>query len=82
MILERIRARLLAAAGGSVPAFTVSCGVAEHAAGEAFEDALGAVDRALFQAKRNGRDRVELAGEPEREIHLPEAVGTRVAPST
>ena len=48
---------------------TVSIGVTEIASGESLEKAIARADQALYQAKRNGRDRVEvLAADP------PEAV--------
>ncbi|RFF32888.1 GGDEF domain-containing protein [Wenzhouxiangella sediminis] len=41
------------------PAVTFSAGLSEHAAGESPEDWLIRADRALFRAKRSGKDRVE-----------------------
>ncbi|MFZ5810805.1 MAG: GGDEF domain-containing protein [Thermodesulfobacteriota bacterium] len=38
---------------------TISLGVAEHAQGEALEDWLTRVDKAMYAAKRGGRNRVE-----------------------
>ncbi|NMC48047.1 MAG: GGDEF domain-containing protein, partial [Desulfovibrio sp.] len=38
---------------------TMSLGVAEHAQGEALEDWLTRVDKAMYAAKRGGRNRVE-----------------------
>lgn len=40
---------------------SVSVGVAEYAPGEVLQSWLGRVDRALYRAKRNGRNRVERA---------------------
>ncbi len=39
---------------------TVSVGVAQWAAGESFDEVIHRADRALYQAKRSGRDRVEV----------------------
>ena len=61
-VLERVRANLRTAlAGGEVPEFTCSAGVAEAAPEELFQDALRAADEALLGAKRSGRDRVLIA---------------------
>jgi diguanylate cyclase (GGDEF)-like protein len=40
---------------------TISCGVAEYRVGETVEALVGRVDGALYKAKENGRDRVEVA---------------------
>lgn len=63
---ERVRSRLreltVVHQGQSLGAITVSVGVAvvpEH--GTSPKEVLEAADAALYQAKRNGRDRVELA---------------------
>lgn len=41
-----------------LPRLSVSCGVAEYRAGEAWGDWVGAADKALYEAKRLGRNRV------------------------
>jgi diguanylate cyclase (GGDEF)-like protein len=42
------------------PSVTCSFGVAQHAAGEGPEQLFAAADRALYRAKRRGKNRVEL----------------------
>jgi diguanylate cyclase (GGDEF)-like protein len=44
---------------GDVP-ITVSLGVAQWAAGESFDEVVERADRALYDAKHGGRDRVEI----------------------
>ncbi|MFZ5877506.1 MAG: sensor domain-containing diguanylate cyclase [Nitrospirota bacterium] len=64
--LERIRERVIAARFGgetSVAAVTVSIGVASFPAhGETPEAIIASADGALYHAKRNGRNRVMVAG--------------------
>jgi diguanylate cyclase (GGDEF)-like protein len=58
-VLARVQENLvLALTAGSVPKFTVSFGVAEPTEGDELEDLCRAADVALFQAKREGRNRV------------------------
>jgi diguanylate cyclase len=45
--------------------FTVSCGIAEYAAGESAESLSGRADAAMYEAKRQGRNRVVIAGPPQ-----------------
>jgi len=41
---------------------TISIGIAQHQPGESVDDTLARADKALYRAKGNGRNRVELAG--------------------
>ncbi len=58
--LERLRQRCASGltAGAAGERVTVSIGVAEHRAGETVEQTLERADRALYEAKAQGRDRV------------------------
>ena len=49
----------IATHAGAVPV-TVSLGVAQWAADESFDDVVQRADRALYDAKQGGRDRVEV----------------------
>jgi diguanylate cyclase (GGDEF)-like protein len=51
------------ALGDELVVVTVSVGAAHAADGEGADDLVSAADRALYAAKRRGRDRVELASE-------------------
>jgi diguanylate cyclase (GGDEF)-like protein len=59
-IAERVRAAIAAADILPDARLTVSAGVAEQAPGEDRDSLLARADRALYQAKSKGRDRVEL----------------------
>jgi diguanylate cyclase (GGDEF)-like protein len=64
-IMERVRADLAVALQmGGRPEFTASFGVRAARSGELFEDAVLDADRALRQAKSEGRDRICVAEEP------------------
>ncbi len=61
-IIERLRGNLASALeSAAAPAFSVSVGVADNAAGEQYPDVLVSADAAMYRAKHNGRDRLELA---------------------
>lgn len=65
---ERLRAAFCdeIAADPTLPfAATVSIGIGQLAAGESLEDLMRRTDAALYQAKRNGRDRCEPAAPPQ-----------------
>jgi len=53
------QATLENSAQGQSPAITVSIGVAELQPDQSFEDLVDSADRAMYRAKRNGRNRVE-----------------------
>jgi len=62
--LERLRQRaasLVVNANGTELRVTVSAGLTEHIAGESVPQALERADRALYEAKAQGRDRVVVA---------------------
>lgn len=63
--LERLRETVEQATGqGTVPKFTVSFGVTECLPGDEFSARLNEADAALLIAKREGRNRVMVAGAP------------------
>ncbi len=60
-VMERVQAELaIAGQIGDRPAFTASFGVHHAGPGESFDDAVLAADRALRQAKSDGRNRICL----------------------
>ena len=59
--VDRLRERVAAmrvTGGGAELAIQVSAGLTEHRAGESVADALERADKALYEAKAQGRDRV------------------------
>ncbi len=63
-VASRLRERTRALSVGEVKArsLSVSIGVTSHQKGETIEATLARADRALYDAKRHGRDRVVVAG--------------------
>ena len=69
IVLERMRVgSSLAPPGdpGAADTVTFSAGVAESPAGEGIELAIERADKAMYRAKREGRDRIACAEEPKR----------------
>lgn len=60
-IAERIRDSVTKLSREGLPGFTVSVGVARHQPGETIDDIFKRVDKALYQAKNDGRNRVLAA---------------------
>lgn len=63
VVAERIRKgveQIGVTAGGRVIQFTVSIGIATYRVGQGFDELLQCADEALYRAKQNGRNRVEL----------------------
>jgi diguanylate cyclase (GGDEF)-like protein len=69
-IFDGVRARLDAAVTvAGLPVFTVSFGVVEAEESEELSDVIRRADAALFEAKREGRDRIvvhDFAGTPKK----------------
>ncbi len=59
---EKLKALLSETSFGEVGKITCSFGVAEFSAGDTAETLIARADGALYRAKINGRNRVELAG--------------------
>ncbi|KRA51150.1 hypothetical protein ASD77_16190 [Pseudoxanthomonas sp. Root65] len=59
---ERLRREFRKAQGAVVA--TLSAGIAGHLPGESLRDQMRRADQALYEAKREGRDRVHVAGIP------------------
>lgn len=61
MLAEQIRESVASTPFSPVPRVTVSIGIAEYLKGESGDDLLRRADKALYGAKRNGRNRVIAA---------------------
>jgi diguanylate cyclase (GGDEF)-like protein len=66
-VRHNVAASQIRTAAGEVPV-TVSLGVAQWAADESFEALVERADRALYDAKHSGRDRVEIDGADARRV--------------
>lgn len=60
-LAEQIRESIASTRFSPVPRVTVSIGIAQHEPGESSDDLLRRAEKALFGAKRNGRNRVIAA---------------------
>lgn len=77
VVAERIRSALASALGNAtVPAFTVTIGLAAAEPGDELAGVVARADEAMMTAKRDGRDRVFAAGD---ERATPERPGSPVA---
>ncbi len=82
IVVERVHARLRAAlADGAAPPFTVSFGLAASETGLTFSETVDAADQALLLAKRQGRDRVVVAGAERADDVAPSHTPPEPAPS-
>jgi len=63
LVCEHLRRAVSRLAPGSAQAVTVSVGLTQVADSEDLADTLRRADRALYEAKRSGRDRCRVAGE-------------------
>lgn len=66
-VRHNVAASQIRTVAGEVP-ITVSLGVAQWAAGERFDALVERADRALYDAKHSGRDRVEIDGNDARRV--------------
>jgi diguanylate cyclase (GGDEF)-like protein len=67
-VAQRIQAALRTACDTGIPVCTASIGIAAQTdPRQTLDDLLESADRALYRAKANGRDRIEMAVEE----HLP-----------
>jgi diguanylate cyclase (GGDEF)-like protein len=61
-LIDRVRSRLESSAGPDLPAVRISAGVVATREPLEVQDLLASVDRALYAAKRGGRDRTVVLG--------------------
>jgi len=64
-VVERLRDALREQGNAATPAFTASFGISWTDGHSTFDELLRAADRALYRSKRNGRDRITLADQPD-----------------
>ena len=63
-VLHRLRERLAQAVeSGRVPAFTASYGIVDSAQSDDIGELIRMADRAMYQAKQDGRDRIMISAE-------------------
>ena len=63
-VLHRLRERLAQAVeSGRVPAFTASYGLVDSAQSDDIGELIRMADRAMYQAKQDGRDRIMISAE-------------------
>src|SRR6185503_5528393 len=58
MLTTSLQASPIELTDGQSMRLTVSCGMAEYSAGDSLESLVERADRALYDAKRSGRDRI------------------------
>ncbi|HMI86652.1 MAG TPA: diguanylate cyclase [Polyangiaceae bacterium] len=80
---ERVAERLLTRVAepmtskDGVPPVTISAGVVERHSGETLDSMLNVADEALYQAKRDGRNRVVTSHPPPQPVVIPEPTSSR-----
>jgi diguanylate cyclase (GGDEF)-like protein/PAS domain S-box-containing protein len=79
-VAERLLVRVAEPMGGKEGVsvtVTISAGVVERRAGEALDSMLKVADEALYQAKRDGRNRVVTSDPPPQPVVIPEPSSSR-----
>jgi len=64
MVVTSLQATPIELGEGEPVALTVSCGMAEYTAGDTLESLVERADKALYEAKRSGRDRIVSKQKP------------------